>query len=421
MIPKSDKVEKERLKSIIKELSSYGNRWIGREGEKLAANYILDVFNELGMDEVLTQEFKVLEYVPSNCNLLITSPIREEIKCEPLQYSECGQIEGEIIFLGEFENYLQPINLPTDSVKDKIALIVSDTPAFYIDILVKKNAAGLIVATDAPNGLIRSLAGKTYPPPLNTHADAWKAPIPGVIISKKSLYKILSLISIGRVKASIEHKANYRNVITKNIIGVLNSSDKSSNEEVVVGAHYDSQVKGLGVWDNLTGVSILLEIARILSSNKGKNRNIVLAAFGAEEIGLWGSALYVHNKKEEIRKNCVAMFCLDAVSNVFSNKKSLWSEGKLRDFIIERSMKYGLRIDNIHPLNLSYSDYYPFAVNNIPSAMLWEYPPTHPYYHTEEDTIDYISHDKLAFMGNFILKLINEISNSTDLTFKNKK
>jgi Zn-dependent M28 family amino/carboxypeptidase len=144
-----------------------------------------------------------------------------------------------------------------------------------------------------------------------------------------------------------------------------------------------------------------------------------LAAFGAEEIGLWGSALYVHNKKEEIRKNCVAMFCLDAVSNVFSNKKSLWSEGKLRDFIIERSMKYGLRIDNIHPLNLSYSDYYPFAVNNIPSAMLWEYPPTHPYYHTEEDTIDYISHDKLAFMGNFILKLINEISNSTDLTFKN--
>lgn len=421
MISRVDRMKRENLKNTLEELSSHGNRWIGREGERLTSSYILNMFNELGMDEVLTQEFKVLDYIPISCSLQLTSPIQEEVVCEPLQFTECSQVEGEVVFLGEFENYSRSLDLSTYDLKDKVVLIVSDTPAFYIDDLVKKKAVGLIVATDAPNGLIRALAGKTYPPPLDDDIDLWKATIPGVVISKKSLYRFLSLMSLRKVKVSIEHKADYRTVTTRNVIGVLNSLDKNNNEEILLGAHYDSQMKGLGVWDNLTGLSTLLELARILSMNRDNRRNIVFAAFGAEEVGLWGSALYVNNGKEEIKANCVAMFCLDAVSTIFSNKKSLWSEGKLRDFIIERSIRYGFRIDNVHPLDLSYSDYYPFAINGVPSAMLWENPPTHPYYHTEEDTIEYINFDKLASIGNFILALIDEIVYYPNLNFSNKK
>jgi Iap family predicted aminopeptidase len=421
LIPTVDRVKKENLKNTIEKLSSYGNRWIGRVGERLTSSYIMDIFNELGMDEVLTQEFQVIDYVPINCSLLLTSPIKEEVVCEPLQFTECSQVEGEMVFLGEFENHSESLNLPTDNIKDKIVLMVSDTPAFYINELVKKKAVGLIVATDAPNGLIRSLAGKTYPPPLNDYIDTWKTPIPGVIISKKSLYRLLSLLSLGKVKVSIEHKADYRTVTTRNVIGVLSGLNKNNNQEIILGAHYDSQMKGLGVWDNLTGISVLIELARIFCLNKNNKRNIVFSAFGAEEVGLWGSTLYVENRKREIKENCIAMFCLDAVSNVFSNKKSLWSEGKLKDFIIERSIRYGFRIDNIHPLDLSYSDYYPFAVNEVPSAMLWENPPTHPYYHTEEDTIEYINFDKLASISNFILALINEIAYNHTLNFSKNK
>src|SRR5690606_3041326 len=83
-----------------------------------------------------------------------------------------------------------------------------------------------------------------------------------------------------------------------NVIAHLSRAGASC--QVVIGAHYDAlgvDDRGRirpGADDNATGVAVLLELARIWREPAARPRvGVVLAAFGAEEIGLLGSAAWV--------------------------------------------------------------------------------------------------------------------------------
>ena len=73
----------------------------------------------------------------------------------------------------------------------------------------------------------------------------------------------------------------------------------STNNTIIVSAHYDSRTKDLndskgrapGADDNASGVSILLEVARILS-NLSLEHSISFVLFSGEEQGKWGSKYY---------------------------------------------------------------------------------------------------------------------------------
>ncbi|MDX1373729.1 MAG: M20/M25/M40 family metallo-hydrolase, partial [Nitrososphaeraceae archaeon] len=77
-------------------------------------------------------------------------------------------------------------------------------------------------------------------------------------------------------------------------------TDTENNNTIIIGAHYDSRAANLnntkvrapGADDNASGVSGLLELARILSSFN-LNYNIELVLFSGEEQGKWGSDFYV--------------------------------------------------------------------------------------------------------------------------------
>lgn len=91
-----------------------------------------------------------------------------------------------------------------------------------------------------------------------------------------------------------------------NVVGILRGSDPVLKDEaVVITAHHDhlgitSPVEGdsinNGALDNATGVSALLNIARMFVSLSEKpKRSIVFAAVGAEESGTLGSEFYVRH------------------------------------------------------------------------------------------------------------------------------
>ena len=58
--------------------------------------------------------------------------------------------------------------------------------------------------------------------------------------------------------------------------------------EVYLGAHYDSVPAGPGANDNASGTALLLEVARVHRAD-----GVCVVAFGAEEIGLFGSRAFV--------------------------------------------------------------------------------------------------------------------------------
>ena len=82
----------------------------------------------------------------------------------------------------------------------------------------------------------------------------------------------------------------------KNVVGVIPGNDPVLKDEyIIIGAHYDH----LGVRDgkiyngaddNASGTATIIEVARILKSQQDNlKRSVIVAAFDAEELGLWGS------------------------------------------------------------------------------------------------------------------------------------
>ena len=164
------------------------------------------------------------------------------------------------------------------------------------------------------------------------------------------------------------------------MIGVVPGT-KFPEEILVIGGHYDSQFDGHFAWDNLTGISSIIEISRIFAKNKPL-RTVMFVAFTGEEIGFWGSTSFVQKNKENFKKNCLAMLCLDSLGNVHPTKRGIWAKGKpYLDFILEKAKQVDWPLDTIFPESwVPWSDHAPFADIGIPAVYIVEFPPINPYY-----------------------------------------
>ena len=121
-----------------------------------------------------------------------------------------------------------------------------------------------------------------------------------------------------------------RSAPAANVVGILLGTDpKLRGEVIVVGAHYDhlghggqgslAQREGEihhGADDNASGTAALIEIARVLSAERDKQRRtIVFIAFGGEEEGLLGSSHYVAHPALAVEQT-VAMLNMDMVGRL---------------------------------------------------------------------------------------------------------
>jgi Zn-dependent M28 family amino/carboxypeptidase len=78
----------------------------------------------------------------------------------------------------------------------------------------------------------------------------------------------------------------------------------TTDEKIVVGAHYDKVDKGCGALDNWTGIVAIAHIYRSLASVKS-NKTLLFVAFGREEEGLVGSSAMA----SRIDKAQAAQYC----------------------------------------------------------------------------------------------------------------
>jgi hypothetical protein len=86
---------------------------------------------------------------------------------------------------------------------------------------------------------------------------------------------------------------------------------------VIVGAHYDASTAGQGADDNASGVGVVLEVAERLAHFK-IDYDVVFVAFGAEEVGLRGSAAFVDMMSEADVARSIAMINFDSL--IFGDK-----------------------------------------------------------------------------------------------------
>lgn len=122
------------------------------------------------------------------------------------------------------------------------------------------------------------------------------------------VYQLKELIEKMRVRShrqilveTIQHSQTNQKTIKVTLPG----SSRNSNEIVVLGAHLDSisfNGKAPGVDDNASGSANLLEVLRILMSQKPSARTIEIFWYAGEESGLLGSAEIAAGYKKANKK-----------------------------------------------------------------------------------------------------------------------
>lgn len=110
-------------------------------------------------------------------------------------------------------------------------------------------------------------------------------------------------IKVERIARRFEGPRAPNGVIVENVLGIQPGRDPG--RVVIIGAHIDSRASDVmnatgdapGANDNASGVALVLEAARLLSSQKF-DATIVYAVFSGEEQGLWGGQLLAETAKE---------------------------------------------------------------------------------------------------------------------------
>lgn len=208
-----------------------------------------------------------------------------------------------------------------------------------------------------------------------------------------------------------EHKVQVIN--SQNIIAELPGTHP---ETILLGAHYDSaSVYAPGALDNASGVGVLLEIARILATEKHE-KTYQIVFFGAEEMGLVGSNYFVNQRDLSAVQ---WMLNLDMVGTPLevdiAGKNSappdlvqqiaqILQQADV-DFHISRDFAVMTR-DGIQGGS---SDFSPFLDQRIPAIGLGLAGRADGFYHRPEDRIEGVTLQSLETVGGLIPKLLAEV------------
>jgi len=126
---------------------------------------------------------------------------------------------------------------------------------------------------------------------------------PGNKVAAEQIKKELAELGFAVKEQEMKTQTSYGVPKAGNIMGYIKGSDLSG-EVVIFGAHYDSvnwhQTTGAapGADDNGSGIAALLEVARTVAAEsqaRPLRRSVLVVAFQAEEVGLFGSKTFVSN------------------------------------------------------------------------------------------------------------------------------
>jgi len=226
-------------------------------------------------------------------------------------------------------------------------------------------------------------------------------------------------------------------VNTANVIAILPGSEADKDSSYILcGAHYDHLGLGgpgsgsrmpdtnavhYGADDNASGVAAVLELARYFSTKENApRRSMVFMAFGAEEMGLLGSAHYTANSLLPLDK-CLAMVNFDMVGRLDPEKRTIIIGGTGTS---EEAVGLLDKAGESHMLNASYSaagygasDHSSFYVKNIPVFFISS--GAHQDYHTPFDDVEHINFEGMADIIAYSATLMQELDGfSGRLNFK---
>ncbi len=443
----------------------FGGRGPGQEGIEKAADYIVKHFKQLGLkpagdDGTFLQAFEVAKGRTIDIEAaqlkLAGADSKWQVKQDwtPLTQSADADVEGPLAFAGYgiqaeaagWDDYAD------FEAKDKLLLVFRFEPnaedpnaefggerpsthatfATKVRLAVDQGAKALLIV----NPPSRETEKDELVAFESSRGPRWQIPVVHIkrsvaeaLLSAAKMPKLAELeASLNKQRTSQSREMDVRVAVntalkrnmvkTSNVLAML-PGDGSTDEVVVVGAHYDhlgtlpvagEQVIHNGADDNASGTAGVLELARVLASEPKHRRNIVFMLYSAEEIGLLGSKHWVEKPTFEFSR-VKAMFNLDMIGR--------YGQGKFVMHGIESGEGFKELVDRAsEAAGVSYkpsrdvfgrSDHASFYRKKVP--VLFPFTGTHKEYHQPEDDVELIDAEGATGVLHMSQMIISEWAN----------
>jgi Tol biopolymer transport system component len=425
-------------------------RGVGTGGLEASTHWLEQRFAALGLEPAgdagtFRQAFEVTTGVKVDRSELSLAGRSIDPAPAPLAFASSGEVKGRLVLAG---HGIVSLEAGRDDykgldVRGKVVLVRRFTPedgAFadaalqrrYGDLRHKawiareKGAIGVLVV-DWPEGVAPdALPKEALAPPLRPEGTG-ELGIPVAIVSRDAVAPHLTRLSSRGASIPVTLTLRLRPERRKafNVVGRLPAGAPMTARQsgtVVVGAHYDHLGMGgsdsltpevraphLGADDNASGVAAVLEVARALSAGRADlERDVLFAAFSAEELGVLGST---HLVKSGAAKDAVGMLNLDMVGRLRANTLQVlgaqsaleWSE-LVQPACDAARIACELGGDGFGP-----SDHMPFYAAGIP--VLHFFTGVHGDYHKPSDAAAHVNYAGLARVGQTVQTVALALAN----------
>ncbi len=362
-----------------------GERFAGTDGEREAAAYVASQFEAAGYT-VAIEEFEAQIRV-NDASIEIEgegSPIR----AVPLGESASAEASGRLVFagLGEFSDF-EGID-----VEGAIVLLDRGVVTFALKAVNAEDAgaAAVIVINNEPGELYGTLGGGTG------------IAIPVVGVAGRLGSPLRALAEDG-AEATISSNTGSDLQTSQNVV----ARPEDGECHAYLGAHYDSVPDTEGANDNASGTGLLIELAHVASGEEFGD-GLCFIAFGAEEVGLFGSRAFVQAHDVS---GTAFMLNFDMVARIGQRAgdgpRFIAGDVALADLAaaVAGGLGYGIPRGSF-PANAS-SDHASFAEAGVPAITV--HSGGAEFIHTPQDTLETVFIEDLAIFLEVSIALLERL------------
>jgi Iap family predicted aminopeptidase len=412
----------------IKRIFDVGERAVGTPGEYKAVKIIESRFKEIGLENVNLEAFNVMTDYHENAEINLLKPIQKKIACGRCHgknnlglATDLEGITASIIDVG-FGRLQDFRNLKDQGVnfEEKIVLIEVN---YNLQFLGGAWAAVLQAQEFGASAAI--LTSVIFERDILRNYAIHNAAIPVVSIPYIDAQEIRRLLWEGEVNANLKNLVKV-DVESKgyNVVGEI-LGQKYPEEIIILTAHHDSWYGAAN--DDISGVAVMMQVAKILIGNYRNARTIRFVTCGGEEGGLQpdeddiypymvGSYVYTKKHLNELDK-IIANINLDGFAYGLNSTISLTSELEplTKKLINELDSEV---LYEYWPGPSTGLDQWNFVREGVPSISI--NPNMNQYlkiYHSNVDTPELLNYGLVRIGLKLVLSLVLKLDSSTVLPY----
>jgi len=401
-------VSAHRAFSLLKELAY--ERVSCSEDERTAAERLLREALSTGVQAHI-EEFKAPCGMVDHAKLIVTAPYEKEYTVtgyeRALSTGEDG-LDGEFFYAED----VLPVHLT--QAKDKIVLINGPLRRKTYEKLRKAGAKAIL-----------TFSGETIDHESNSDLlirklrETLTEPFGSTVALNMRAADAAEIVRRGAKTMHIELEGESYEGTSQNVCAVIEGT--THPEEIIsFGAHYDSVYFSTGVYDNMSGSVILMELLRYFSVHKPA-RTLKFNWYGSEEQGLLGSKAWVAAHEDELDKHVLMINVDVAAATLGHNIAPVLATDAAVAYVDALMKEIGVACKT--KLDIYSSDCVPFADKGVPAVNFCRFgAPGANYIHDRNDSLKsgYIDENALDITLRQTLAFTDRVANAAVFPIERK-